>query len=311
MALRRFWEANAAVPRVNHGYATLNLAYYNEINPYCVEWLNNQMDAGLITNGFVDDRPIQEVPDTFSKGFLRQHYFAGIAGWEYALQLAGWPEDVPVWTGSCPCQPFSVSGKREGSKDKRHLWPDWYLLIALHKPPVIFGEQVASKMGREWLGRVRTDLEALGYAVGAADLCAAGAGEKTEGWVSYRGTHTRTERLILGAPHIRQRLWWVAARGLADSDRERLQRRGLRRDEAGQGRECHAGPDVSDFWNDYVTRACADGKQRRAEPGILPVAHGVSRRMEQVQAYGNAIVPPLAATFIRASMECLDGQNTS
>ncbi|MCK5235942.1 MAG: DNA cytosine methyltransferase, partial [Deltaproteobacteria bacterium] len=126
------------------------------------------MAAGLISEGVVDRRSIKDVvADENIKTFKRAHFFAGIGGWEYALRLAGWPADLPVWTGSCPCQPFSQAGKGKGVDDERHLWPDWLKLIDKHRPPVIFGEQVASKAGRAWLSGVRTDLEALGYVVGA------------------------------------------------------------------------------------------------------------------------------------------------
>ena len=47
-----------------------------------------------------------------------------------ALRLAGWPDDRPVWTGSCPCQPFSAAGEGKAADDERHLWPDWFPLIA-------------------------------------------------------------------------------------------------------------------------------------------------------------------------------------
>jgi DNA (cytosine-5)-methyltransferase 1 len=161
--------------------------YYNENNPFCVEWLNNLIRDGLLPAGEVDSRSIQDVTPGDLRGFQRAHFFAGIGGWEYALQLAGWPEDRQVWTGSCPCQPFSNAGKKRGVNDERHLWPVFGRLIAECKPSTVFGEQVASKDGREWLSGVRSDLEALGYETGGADLCAAG----------------------VGAPHIRQRLWWV------------------------------------------------------------------------------------------------------
>lgn len=165
-------------------------AYYNEFDPNAAAWLRGLIEAGEITRGEVDERSIKDVSPGDIPG--RAHFFAGIGGWDLALQIAGWPADLPVWTGSCPCQPFSAAGKKEGEKDERHLWPDFRSLIAEFYPPIVFGEQVASKDGRLWLAGVRSDLEALGYSVGAADLCAAG----------------------LGSPHIRQRLFWVA-----DADR--------------------------------------------------------------------------------------------
>ena len=93
-----------------------------------------------------------------------------------------------MWTGSCPCQPFSVAGKGKGTDDERHLWPALFRLIRECRPSIVFGEQVTSKAGREWFAGVRADLEGVGYGAAAADLCAAG----------------------VGAPHIRQRLYWVA-----------------------------------------------------------------------------------------------------
>ena len=46
-----------------------------------------------------------------------------------------------------------------------------------------------------------------------------------------------------------------------------------------------------------------DGKTRRIEPGTPPLAHGVPARVGQIRAYGNAIVPQVAAEFISAAME--------
>jgi site-specific DNA-cytosine methylase len=119
-------------------------AYYNDSDPYCAAWLRNLMAAGLIMEGVVDERSIADVQAADLVGFERVHLFGGIAGWELALQLAGWPADRPVWTASCPCQPFSCAGKREGANDERHLWPELFRLIRECGPPVIFGEQVAS-----------------------------------------------------------------------------------------------------------------------------------------------------------------------
>lgn len=164
------------------------LAYYNELEPYAAQWLRNLQFRGLIAPGYVDARDVREVTPRELAGYTQCHFFAGVGVWSHALRLAGWPDDVPVWTGSCPCQPFSQAGKRKGTDDARHLWPEWFRLIREQGPPIVFGEQVASPDGLEWFDAVSTDLENAGYAVGAADLCAAG----------------------VGAPHIRQRLFFVA-----------------------------------------------------------------------------------------------------
>lgn len=184
-------------------------AYYNENDPFAASWLRELIAAGLIVPGDVDERSITEVQPDDVKGYTQAHFFAGIGGWSLALRLAGWGDDRPVWTGSCPCQPFSAAGKGKGESDPRHLWPEFRRLIAACKPAVTFGEQVASKAGRSWLSRVRADLEGMGYGFGAADLCAAGVGEEAEARVRC-GDSIQYERIIVGAPHIRQRLWWVA-----------------------------------------------------------------------------------------------------
>ena len=84
--------------------------YYNEFDPYAAQWLRNLIDAGHIPKGEVDSRSIKDVKASDLTGFVQCHFFAGLGGWSHALRLAGWPEDRPVWTGSCPCQPFSAAG---------------------------------------------------------------------------------------------------------------------------------------------------------------------------------------------------------
>lgn len=171
----------------------MGAAYYNEIDPNAAAWLRELIKQGHIADGVVDERSIVDVRPDELREFTQCHFFAGIGVWSYALRSAGWADNRPVWTGSCPCQPFSAAGARGGFDDQRHLWPHWHHLISQCRPPVVFGEQVASKDGLGWLDLVCADMEATGYAVGAADLCAAG----------------------VGAPHIRQRLWFV---GLADAE---------------------------------------------------------------------------------------------
>lgn len=191
-------------------------AYYNEIDPFAAAWLRNLIAEGLIAPGDVDERSIEDVQADDLEGYEQCHFFAGIGIWSLALRLAGWPDDRPVWTGSCPCPPFSAAGKRQKCPccesrllvwcprrtgyaicadcdhawlaDARHLWPEMWRLIAIRRPARVFGEQVASSEGLVWLAGVRGSLEICGYAVGASDIPVAGC----------------------GAPHIRQRLFWVA-----------------------------------------------------------------------------------------------------
>jgi DNA (cytosine-5)-methyltransferase 1 len=334
-------------------------AYYNEIDPYAAEWLRNLMRAGHIAQGDIDTRSIEDVRPDDLREYKQCHFFAGIGVWDYALKLAGWPSDWPVWTGSCPCQPFSSAGKRRGFDDERHLWPVWFRLIEECRPPVVFGEQVASKDGLAWLDLVQADLEGTGYAFGAVDTCAAG----------------------FGAPHIRQRLYWVA---YADRQRRDWQHAQLRQDESGRnegnhseatwsgeagrladaeserwnGRESSSGAarrdcfedsgdigglaDATEFgrreecsdgnnaeglaaglvaggrdlrpgptnghWRDADWLFCRDGRWRPVEPGSFPLAHGASARVGRLRAYGNAIVPQVAAEVIRAFMDCNPAQ---
>ncbi|WP_020475236.1 DNA cytosine methyltransferase [Zavarzinella formosa] len=392
--------------------ATKRGHYLNEFDAGAAEWMRELIKGGHLPKGEVDERDIREVKGCDLAGYRQCHFFAGLAGWPLALRLAGWPESLPVWTGSCPCQPFSAAGKQKGEADERHVWPEFRRLIAECLPPIVFGEQVASKLGRMWLAGVRSDLETLGYEFGGSDLCAAG----------------------VGSPHIRQRLYWVACRvadagsqsprdigrsvgedsaerrkeaiefagcgpisGMGESFQSRLegltgdghdrhqpgrfdadevgpasapgsasgvgnanlherddtvpeaagfarlgpddaksddrrgagelartmpsigmahsesrdQRRAWECRESERSGELSVGRYGGGFWDAFDLISCRDGKTRRVESGSFPLAHGVSGRVGLLRGYGNAIVPPLAAVFIRSFLEAkgLKGQS--
>ena len=163
-------------------------AYYNEIDKHAVAWIKELIKQGIIADGDVDDRSITDVCPADLVGYTQCHFFAGVGGWSIALRQAGWPDNEHVWTGSCPCQPWSIAGQRQGSEDARHLWPDFFRLISECRPDHVFGEQVYSKDSKAWISTVSTDLERRDYAVGTLVTCSAG----------------------IGAPHVRQRLYWVA-----------------------------------------------------------------------------------------------------
>ena len=312
--------------------------YYNEWDKGAAAWLRELINQKLIPYGYVDERSITEVTPSDLEGFTQCHFFAGIGGWPLALQLAGVPESTRLWTGSPPCQPFSVAGKSLGFDDERHLAPAFLRLIRECKPELLFGEQVAAAIGKHWLDFVFLNLEEKGYTCGAAVLPACS----------------------VGAPHKRERLFF-GAHQLADANGERLQRE--RGDSDSQGWEgqnirqtgllngartesgvadsesygrgiqhatnigeadapgnasANAGHiatnrkqrltsgDATDshhsFWSDADWLGCRDGKFRPVEPGTFPLANGIPARVGRLRGYGNAIVPQVAAEFVKAFM---------
>lgn len=223
--------------------------YYNENDPKAVAWLRELIKEGHIAPGEVDERSIEDVSAADLRGYTQHHFFAGIGAWSYALRLAGWPDERPVWTGSCPCQPFSSAGKRAGTSDERHLWPAWHWLIKQYRPDCVFGEQVASKDGIAWLDTVSNDLEGEGYSVAPVVLPACGA----------------------GAPHKRERLWFVA-------DSTALRHDGRRTSEAGQRpeqseRPCSPGQ-LGDTGSTGTGRNTGAISQEKREAPVRPVGDG-------------------------------------
>jgi site-specific DNA-cytosine methylase len=297
-------------------------AYYNEIDPYAAQWLRNLITAGHIAPGDVDERSIEDVRPDDLRGYTQCHFFAGIGVWSSALRLAGWPDDRPVWTGSCPCQPFSAAGKGLGFADERHLWPAWHHLISERRPPVIFGEQVASKDVDPWIDLVFDDLEAVEYACAANPFPSAG----------------------VGAPHIRDRTFFVAhayharsqgrkrvrehaaeciartrgvARELADASEERQQQHaqcdgesgagreeGQRRDDAGRrrvvAREPESAGPTNGFWRAADWLLCRDGKWRPVESQPQPLVDGSAESLGLVRA---DIITALTEEINAAAME--------
>ncbi len=246
-------------------------AYYNEYDPYAAQWLRNLIARGLIAPGDVDERSILEVQADDLRGYEQCHFFAGIGGWSAGLRIAGWPDDRPVWTGSVPCQPYSVAsvahGGAKGVGDHRDLWPVFFALARELRPARLYGEQVAAAIKWGWWDRAALDLEGEGYAAAASVL---------------RGD-------ACGADHERKRLYWMA-----DSSRE--------------GRQGHqpverlsvATPAPLSEHGDPLARA------RRILAGdhsnLLP-SDGVSIAVERcaTKGYGNAIVPQVAAVFVMAN----------
>jgi DNA (cytosine-5)-methyltransferase 1 len=163
-------------------------ALYNENDAAAAHILQYMIDNGVIAPGVVTTKSIKELTPDDVIGFTQCHFFAGGGLWSVAARLAGWPDYERIWTGSCPCQPFSAAGKGGGEDDPRHLWPDFHRLIGAARPPVIMGEQVAGAAGYGWFDGVRADLAREGFAGRTVDFPACS----------------------VDAPHQRNRQYWAA-----------------------------------------------------------------------------------------------------
>jgi DNA (cytosine-5)-methyltransferase 1 len=102
-------------------------------------------------------------------------------------------DQIDILTGGFPCQPYSNAGKRMGKDDIRHLWPQMLRAITEIRPRWIIGENVSGIVSwNEGLvfEEVCAELEAKGYEVQPCVLPA----------------------VSVGAPHRRDRVWFVARR---------------------------------------------------------------------------------------------------
>ena len=356
--------------------------YYNEIDPAAAQWLRELMDDGLIPRGDVDERSICDVQPNELAGYVQCHFFAGVGGWALALRIAGWPDDRPCWTGSCPCQPFSSAGKRKAQQDERHLWPDWRRLIIAQRPEVIWFEQVASPevVGTKLEAAFIVAVQAGDYARAnklAHKLWRSSSLHYFERWIDgvfadletadYSGRFEILGAHSVNSPNIRLRLF-----GMADLQQERTwsgiagieKKEEFRRDRlAIDGEPCGMGNMLSEGlqgldrhgdgsgepgrletkaagstpptscvnpWSDFHIIPCRDGKYRRI-PALpesilqrmadgIPVSVGDMRpesafpltrwregRTTLLKGFGNAINPYVAAEFIKASIEEIQG----
>lgn len=146
---------------------------------------NTKHDGGTTTKGTGQDSGTQPKSKTRKK--LPQPELEGVSPlWD---EKTRWD----LLTGGFPCQPFSAAGKRRGTSDDRHLWPEMFRVIQLTKPRWIIGENVPGIINIEGgvvFEQVCLDLENEGYEVQPFIIPACS----------------------VNAPHKRDRVWIIANR---------------------------------------------------------------------------------------------------
>lgn len=222
---------------------------------------------------------------------------------EFILRFgANWRNEPIILTGGFPCQPFSLAGKRKGTEDSRHLWPEMLRLIREVTPEYIVGENVGGILS--WDGglvfhQVQIDLEAEGYEVQTFVLPACS----------------------VNAPHRRDRVWFVAhsisgrSGGFSEttgSDHPES-KRGILQDIGQDGNEIRSEIErcseitsnpgfLSSDWSEFPTQppVCSRNDGVSAELAGITIS---KHRNESIKAYGNAIVPQVALQIFKAIQE--------
>ena len=244
-----------------------------------------------------------------------KHHFPNAKQYEDIkdFNATGYRGRIDVLSGGFPCQPFSVAGKRKGSEDDRHLWPEMLRVIGECQPRWVVGENVrglvnwAGKDGR--VGMVfeacYSDLENLGYSVQSFIIPACAAGNaphrRDRVWIVAYSDNTRRsdghEQVQDTNGEVRQRddrseFSDTDSRNAPDTDSTSGKGKCINRQGKGEsiGR---SGDTIQDRWEEFPTVAPVCG----GDDGLPQELDGITFskwRRESIKAYGNAIVPQVA-----------------
>jgi DNA (cytosine-5)-methyltransferase 1 len=214
--------------------------------------------AGIETVGFCE---IEEFPRKVLKknfpGVPIHHDIRELNGEEY--------EGIDLITGGYPCQPFSVVGKRKGTKDDRHLWPEMLRIITQAKPRWIIAENVTGHITMG-LDDVLADMESINYTAWPVVIPAA----------------------AVGALHKRERVWVVANSNHRNDKPSKIKGPTL----CGEVKKQRADGDACSASWGYDRWAAI-------KPSVCIVADGLPGRVDRFRAAGNAIVPQVAYEILR------------
>ena len=248
--------------------------------------------------------------EEFPQKILRKHW-PDVPIHEDIRTLDGSEIDADVITGGYPCQPFSNAGKRGGTEDDRHLWPEMYRLIKAIRPRWVIAENVYGHIS-VGLDQVLSDLEGINYT-----------------WWTFI-----VPACAVDAPHRRDRLWVISKKDDTNPNSWRLHREEkhqhretepLDREIGDAGQVCEVLARSSDSSNgnsadvayadgngrnkgrQRVTKTGSNGAIRNSwwavEPAVGRVAHGIPRRVDRLKGLGNAVVPQIPEQIGYAILE--------
>jgi DNA (cytosine-5)-methyltransferase 1 len=221
-----------------------------------------------------------------------------------------WRGRVDVLTGGFPCQPYSTAGLRMGKDDERHLWPFMLAAIRQIAPTFIVGENVGGLLSWDEgmvFDEVCADLENEGYEVETYLIPAC----------------------AIGAPHQRDRIWFIAYSEsnknnrygqirlyskLAGASCQRIAPYPNRKHVEGCRKEGDNNQERNDQrrWkgNEFTTNVLNFWQNFPSEHPVCRGNDGLSERLdaitfskwraESLKAYGNAVVPQLVYEIFKA-----------
>jgi DNA (cytosine-5)-methyltransferase 1 len=213
---------------------------------------------------------------------------------------------VSLVTGGFPCQPFSCAGKRRGTADDRHLWPEMLRVIAEARPAWVLGENVAGIINME-LDTVLSDLEGIGYACRPFVIPACGVDarhRRNRVWIVAHRDEPRSQGR--NGKELRKCAAQRAA-GARDSSLADTAHNGhARRSRLCPDQQCALSAEQIHRCGDsgWTGESCRCGEDRPArwlpEPDVGRVAHGIPARVDRLRGLGNAIVPQVAFQILSA-----------
>lgn len=254
---------------------------------------------GWETSAFVEWNPFSQ--KVLNKNFPNTPIYGDITKFD-GIPYKG---KIDIITGGFPCQPFSISGKQQGTADDRYLWPEMLRVIREVQPSWVVGENVAGITNMEngkILKGILNDLGSEGYGTQCFNIPAAS----------------------VEAQHERQRIWIIANRSSQYANQHISQptKRPILKSGKGNyaknashhlcinGREIQTKTGQSGIRSEFeqLGENGEIGHRKHFYANIYPVlrdVHGVPPRLDKnrrkrIKALGNAIVPQVAYEVFKA-----------